>query len=64
MEKSKEEVPLSIDMPSHENEKRSTKELIDKSLAVSSKIVVRNRKKTISKMSERFVLFIIIVWRI
>ena len=42
--KSQEEMPLSIDMPSNENEKRSTKEHIDKSLAVSSKVMVRNKK--------------------
>ena len=34
----------SINMPSTENEKRSRKEHIDKYLAVSSKVVVRNKK--------------------
>ena len=44
--KSKEEMPFSIDidMPSNENEKRSTKKNIHKSLAVSSKVVVQNTK--------------------
>ena len=56
-------MPSSINMPSTENEKRSMKEHIDKSLAVSSKVVVQN-KKTLWKMSERFVLLIIIVWHI
>ena len=37
-------MPLSIDMCSNENEKHSAKEHIDKSLAVSSKVVVRNIK--------------------
>ena len=38
-------MPLSINMPSNQNEKHSTKEYNDKSLAVSSKVVVRNKKK-------------------
>ena len=42
--KSKEEMPLSINMPSTENEKRSMKEHIDKYLAMSSKVVVQNKK--------------------
>ena len=37
-------MPLSIDMPSNENEKHSMKEHIDKSVAVSSKVVVQNKK--------------------
>ena len=36
-------MPFSIDMPSNKSEKHSTKEHIDKSLAVSSKVVVRNK---------------------
>ena len=43
--KSKEEMPLSIDIPSNENEKHSLKEHIEKSPAVSSKVVVQNKKK-------------------
>ena len=37
-------MPLSINMPSTENEKRSMKEHIDKYLAMSSKVVVQNKK--------------------
>ena len=37
-------MPLSIDMPSNDNEKHSMKEHIDKSVAVSSKVVVPNKK--------------------
>ena len=48
-------MPSSINMPLTENEKRSMKDHIDKYLAVSSKVVVQNKKKTIWKMSERFV---------
>ena len=45
--KSNEEMPLSINMPSNEieNERHSMKEHIDKSVAVSSKVVVQNKKK-------------------
>ena len=37
-------MPLSINMSSTENEKRSMKEHIDKYLAMSSKVVVQNKK--------------------
>ena len=35
---------LSINIPSNENEKHSMKEHIDKSMAVSYKVMVRNKK--------------------
>ena len=37
-------MPSSIDMPLNENEKRWMKEHIHKSVAVSSKVVVQNKK--------------------
>ena len=37
-------MPLSRDMPSNENEKRSMKEHTEKSMAVSSKVVAQNKK--------------------